>query len=219
MTGTEVTEAVKGGVPALAHQPSLEIEAEDVALPRMYLGQFTSDHVKDKTSDVNAGDIFAAVGSDDPDPKVLYDGEGDGVLIHVLGLRKGKSLSVDGELETWAFDDPDAPVEAWTTYNYFVFLPEVDNDVPYKWLCTRSAKPAAQQINTVLKRAEGRGPSWSVAFRVTTAHRSNKKGEWYVPRVRQVEPDEKHVARAEALAQMIAGVSAEANATGEEPAI
>lgn len=219
MTSTEVTEATKGSVPALVHQPALEIEAEDVALPRMYIGQYMSDHVKDKSSDVAAGDIFSAVGSDDPDPQVLFDGDGEGVLIHVLGLRKGKSLSVDGELETWSYDDPDAPAEAWTTYNYFVFLPEVDQDVPYKWLLTRTGKPAAQQINTVLKRAEGRGPSWSVAFRVTTAQRKNRKGEYFVPRVRQVDAEEDHVAQAEKLAQMIAGVSAEAQATGDEPAI
>lgn len=219
MTSTEVTEATKGSVPALIHQPALEIEAEDVALPRMYLGQFTSDHVKDKSTDVAPGDIFTATGSEDPEPKVLWNGEGDGVLFYVLGMRKGKSLSVDGELETWTFDDPDAPVEAWTTYNYFLYLPEVDQDVPYKWLCTRSAKPAAQQINTVLKRAEGKGPSWSIAFRVVTAHRKKGQNEWFVPRVHQVEADEEQVAQAERLAEMLAGVSAEAQATGDEPAI
>lgn len=220
MTSTDVAEATKASVPALAHQPALEIEAEDVALPRMYIGQYMSDHVKDKSSPVNAGDIFTATGQDDPEPEVLYDGEGDGVLVYVLGMRRGKSLSVDGELETWAYDDPDAPAEAWTTYNYFVYLPEVENnDVPCKWLLTRTGKPAAQQINTVLKRAEGRTPPWAVAFRVTTAQRKNKKGEYFVPRVRQVDADESHVNAAQKLAEMISGVSAEAQATGDEPAI
>lgn len=221
MTSTEIAEQEKSGVPALVHQPSLQIEAEDVALPRLYIGQFSSVHVKDKSTEAQAGDIFTATGPDDPNPQVLYKGgeDGDGVLLHILGLRKGKSISVDGELETWAFDDPDAPAEAWTTYNYFLFLPEVDKDVPYKWLLTRSGKPAAQQINTVLKRGEGRNPSWAFAFRVTTAYRSKGNNEWYVPRVHQVDTDEGNVDAAQRLAEMIAGVTAEAGATGDEPAI
>ena len=47
MTSTEVAQQ-EAQVPALASTPSLEIEASDVALPRLYLGQFMSKHVQER---------------------------------------------------------------------------------------------------------------------------------------------------------------------------
>jgi hypothetical protein len=220
MTASTEVAPAPSAVPALVSTPALEITAEDVALPRIYLGQFMSGHVQEQT--VPAGCIFTATGQDDPDPQVLWELDADkatGPLFYVLGLRKGKSITVDGELETFAYDDPNAPADAWVTYNYFVALPEVDTDVPYKFLMTRTARPAAQQINTVLAKNVAKGPPWVNAFRVTSVERKNPKGKYFVPRISVVEPDDKHVAAAEVLATMIAGRTADVQARGEEPAI
>lgn len=218
MTASTEVATAPSAVPALVNTPALELTAEDVALPRVYLGQFSSGHVQD--GNVPAGCIFSATGADDPDPQVLWEqGGGDGPLFYVLGLHKGKSITVDGELEFFDYDDPNAPADAWVTYNYIVFLPEVDTDVPFKYLLTRSGKPAAQQINMVLAKNVAKGPPWIHAFRVVAAERSNKKGKYFVPRISVVEPDEAHVARADVLAAMVAGQTANVQATGEEPAI
>ena len=220
MSGKAVATA-KSAVPALATTPALEIGAEDIALPRLYIGQYMSDAVKDRNIDVGAGDIFVASGKDDPDPQVLWVAGSDkpGPVVHVLSLRRGKSISEGGELVLFDYNDPDAPPEAWVTYNYMIAIPSFDEEIPVKWLLTRTGKPAAQQMNTVLKKNEGRGPSWVNAFEVTTDQRENKKGEYFVPRVRKVEADDAAVKVAESLAAVVASQPIESYSNGDEPAI
>lgn len=211
---TAVATTEKAAVPALVQTPSVELTAEDVALPTIKLGQFMSDHVQEDR--VPAGSIFAATGADDPDPVVLWEQESsDLVKFHVLALRKGKSVSEGGELVLFQYDDPNAPPDAWVTYNYFVALPDVDSEMPYKLLLTRTGKPAAQQINTVVAKnlAAGRA-AHTLAFTLDCVQRENKKGKFFVPRVKQVEADEKEVAIAEGLLPMVAQ---EANAPTETP--
>lgn len=214
----EVAVPETASVPALAYRaPALDITAEDVALPRIYLGQFMSQAVKDGLA--KAGSIYAATGPDDPDPNVLSDGK-EPVRLHILGLTKGKSYSEPGgELELYDYNDPNAPAEAWTTYNYSVALPTVDPEMPHKWLLTKTGRNTAKQINTVLKKNEARGPAWTNAFDLTAVKRENNKGEFFVARVSVVEPDPEHVKVAEALGIMISGNSADYGSTGEEPAI
>lgn len=217
---TAVEKAAPAQVPDLVRTPALEITAEDVALPRIYLGQYMTEAVKHKL--VDFGDVFTASGPDDPDPQVLWklNSKDEGVLFHVLALKKGKSFSDGGELQLYDYDDPSAPAEAWITYNYTVALPEVDEEVPYKLLLTRTGRNTAKQINTVLKKNEGRGPAWATGFRLTAVQRENAKGEFVVPRIAVVnEPPIEAVKSAETLALMIAGSTAEYHSTGEEPAI
>lgn len=220
MSGKAVATA-KSAVPALVTTPALEIGAEDIALPRLYIGQYMSDAVKDRNIDVGAGDIFVASGKDDPDPQVLWVSGSDkpGPVVHVLSLRRGKSISEGGELVLFDYNDPDAPPEAWVTYNYMVAIPSFDEEIPVKWLLTRTGKPAAQQMNTVIKKNEGRGPAWLNAFEVTTDMRENKKGEYFVPRVRKVEADDASVKVAESLAAVVASQPIESYSNGDEPAI
>jgi hypothetical protein len=201
---TAVERAAEAQVPALVQTPALEIGAGDVALPRLYIGQSMSEPVQDGA--VEVGQLFTALGQDDPEPQVVSDkGEdADGVLVHVLGMTRKKSLSKDGELELYDYDDPNAPPEAWVTYNYVVALPEVDPDLPFKLLYTRSATSAAKWIN---------------AFRIKTAFRSNEKGRWYVPRVSVVEADPANVEIAEKLASLVGNQDTEFQSSGDEPAI
>lgn len=207
----------KDAVPALAPTPAFDIGTEDVALPRVYLGQYMSDHVKEDR--VPKGSVFTATGPEDDDPQVLWTGENDApVRVHVLSLERGKSASIDGELEMYAYDDPDAPAEAWTTYNYVVCLPEVDESLPFKWLLTRTGQQAAKNINLIIMKNEKTKPPYANAFDLTAKKRSNAKGEFFVPRVKPAEADDAHVKIAAEMATMLSGQSAEVKATGEEPA-
>lgn len=203
---TEVAPVAYALPPALANTPALDIGGTDIALPKVYVGQHMSTAVQEQL--VAFGSIFTATGGDDPDPNQLWkigDKPETGPLFHVIALKKGKSITVDGELVTYAFDDPDAPEDAWVTYQYVICLPEVDPDLPYKWLMTKTSAPAAKGINLLLKQNEAAGnPTYTLAFRATTAQRENKKGKFSVVRTRQVEADPANVAKAEALAIMIA---------------
>lgn len=219
---TEVVKQEAPQVPALRHSATSEIEQGDLAFPKMKLGQYTSDHVKQQL--VKPGSIFTCLNADDADPVVLWTptkkGENAGVIVHVLDMFKGKSLSEGGELQMWYGKElVNAPPEAWTTYNYVIAIPEFDAEVPARWLLTRSGKNTAQQINMVLKKEEGRTPAWGIAFEVTTAERSNAKGEWFVPQVRRVDAKPDNVGIAENMIAMVAASNFDDSATDEGPAI
>lgn len=213
-------ERATSNLPAL-RGPALDISAEDVTLPRLAVGQFMSNVVQEGI--VKAGSLYLHLGADDADPNVLYDPKaaGEGVLIHVLGMRKGKSLVIDGQLLRFGANDPDAPAEAWVTYDYFVALPEVDETVPGKFLLTRASAPAAKQINLVLmKGAQAGKASHELAFRVSTLARENAKGKYFVVRVKPVDATPENVAIAQAMADMVAGSAVEATGTAADaPAI
>jgi hypothetical protein len=201
-TGTDVA-TTGGAVPALAPTPAVEVTAEDVALPRLYLGQFSSEHVQEGR--VPAGAVFTATGQEDPDPVVLWEQGGDDKpVVHILGMRKGKSITEGGELVLFAYDDPEAPADAWVTYNYVVAIPQENDAFPYKWLLSRTGKPTAQQINAKLVAAQNDGVEvHKVAFEVWCDERKNDKGKFFVPKIRPVEADEASTEVAARLAQLI----------------
>jgi len=217
----EVERAEAPAVPALAPTPSIEIDsADDIALPALKLGQFMNDHVQEGR--VPAGSIFTSLGQDDPDPTVLWEqGNEDNVVFYVLGMRKGKSVSDGGELVLFAYDDPDAPADAWVTYNYVIAIPKVDDEMPVKFLLTRTGRPAAQQINTVLAKNAAAGPPYSLAFALDCVERKNPKGKYFVPRVRHIEADDEEVKVAEKLASLVPSdpVASSGSETTEAPAI
>src|ERR1700761_6772106 len=163
---TEVAERA-ASVPSLRPTPALQLDAEDLQISRFYAAQFMSKPVQDGL--VKPGSLFVSTGQDDPEPVEPWKlgSKDQGVLVHVLSLRKGKSVVIDGELQLFDYDSPDAPADAWVTYNYMIALPEVDEDLPYKWLLSRSSKPAAAKINTVLAKNAISGPAWNTAFRIT----------------------------------------------------
>lgn len=196
MTGSEVATRAPG---ALSYAGAPGLDAEDFVLPRLYLGQSITTAVEDGL--VESGAFFVATDKDDADPTVLAPkGSEDGVVLHVLALRKGKSVSIDGELTTYAYDDPNAPEDAWTTYTFAVAIPSYDSDLPVRWLLTRTGRPAAQKINTILARAAGSKAPHEVAFRLTAVQRQNDKGRYYVPRVQPIEASEADVEVAATLA-------------------
>lgn len=219
--GQELTQQ-GSAVPAL-YDPATTITSEDVILPKLKVGQYSSAVVQDEL--VPAGALFTVTDAEDPEPVVLAKaGDKKGVVVHVLASpRKGWSYSDDeetgGELLRWAFDDPERHPKAWVTYTYPVLIPEGDVDVPYTLLLTRSNKPTALKINTVLKRNAGAGPVWTTAFRLTTQRRERGNNKWFVIQATPVEAKPEHVEAAERLAAEMSGSSADLNATGEEPAL
>ena len=191
-------------VPALAPTPATTITAEDIVIPRLYVGNPLSKAVKKKLA--SYGDIYIAQGAEDPDAQVLYEfgSDGPGVLIHVLHVLKRKSWAPKGgELEMWDFEDPNAHPDSWTTYNYTLFLPEVDPDMPAKLLLTKSGRSTAQRINTVLARNAPQ-PLHASAFRLTSAERTKDDNEWAVFQASSTPADPKHVAQAAELAALVA---------------
>jgi hypothetical protein len=197
---------------------AVQIESGDVALPRIKLGQPNASIVQDGL--VPAHSIYAVTGSDDPEPVVLHElGASDEVLFHVLAMRKSWSLSQDGELQTWAWDDPTRDKDAWVVYNFVLALPEHDADVPYKMLFTRTGTPAAKQINTVLARNAGRGPSFMTAFKIKTDKREKQLGNstvrWTVPRVRSVDATQEGV---DTSAHLFEQISASLDSLGQTTA-
>lgn len=217
-----VAERPASQVPALRPTPSVanEIGADDIALPRIYVGQFMSAAVQEQL--VKMGDIYTATGADDPDPQVHWTigSEEPGLLFYVLVLTKKKSFSEQGgELQLWDYDDPSADPRAWVTYNYVVYCPTIDDAVPCKLLLTRTGRPAALQINTVLKKNSITGPMYLNAFRLTSSARENAKGKYAIARVAGVKADAKQVKAAERLAIQMSAAVTEHGATGEEPAI
>jgi hypothetical protein len=217
----EVATTQAAGVPALAPTPANELSGEDIALPSIKLGQFMSDHVQEDR--VPKGSIFSAAGADDPNPEVLWEqGAKEKLRFYVLALKKGKSVSADGELVLFDYNDPDAPAEAWVTYQYTIAIPAADEGMPYKFLLTRTGKPAAQQINTILAKNSAT-PAYRLAFELDCKERSNKKGTFYVPRVAHVEATEAEVEVAERLSALVNADPTAAQAApadrAEEPGI
>jgi hypothetical protein len=191
---TEVATTEAPQVPALAPTPALNLDASDIALSRIYTGQFMSQAVQARR--VNLGDIYAATSADDPDPEVLWayhEGNlepGEGVLAHVIGLRKGKSVQDgSGGLALFDFTDPEAPEDAHVTYNYTLACPELDTDVPYRLTLAKTGTKTAQRINTAILRAAHLGPSYALAFRLTTRVTKNAKGTFAIMQATQVEAD------------------------------
>jgi hypothetical protein len=201
--GSEVATQAPAGVPDLKRPTDpYSLTADDIAVPRLYLGQAISKPVEEGL--VKSGEFFVAQDDSDPDPQVVA-ANGEEFRLHILGWRKGISRSIDGVLESWAFDDPTAPVPskhtgAWTTYTYYVAIPAVATDLPYRWLLSRTQQPAAQKINTTILRNQDTIPPWKLAFEVSSTKRANKKGQqFYVPQVAQVEPTSEELEVAEAL--------------------
>lgn len=210
-----------GSVPAL-YNPQTEIDASDISLPRVKIGQFMSAAVQDDL--VKAGVIYSSLGQDDLDPEVLWDpkakGDNPGLLFHILDLRKGWSASVDGDLKTFRDDDPERPDDAWRTYDYIVCLPEHDPELPFKLMFTRTGMAAAKKINFVLKKNAAKGPSYQSAFRLSTAARENDKGKFFVPLVSTVDGEAKNVQAAEGLIGLVAATPrTDAQTSGDAPAI
>jgi hypothetical protein len=206
---------------------TFDIGTEDIQLPKLYICQALTKSVQDERA--KAGDVIVAAGPEDPDAEVVYSVKngGEGVLFRVLRLDRGKSISLDasgnpapnGRLTSWSYNDPAAHPDAWTTYTYTLILPEIDPDMPHKFLLTRSNRQTAKRMNLLLAKAVQHGNLYDVAFRLTTEMKENDNGRWYVAVVRTATSDA-GITEAEALADMVnVTPSAPVAAPADAPAI
>lgn len=215
-TKQEVAVVEPAAVPDLIRTPALDLDASDITLPRIHIGQHMSKPVMNDL--VGKGELFSSIGQEDPAPVTLDRP----ARFHVLAVRKGKSFTAGSgaPLERYDFDDPSAPAGAWVTYDYTVMLPDVDREVPFKLLLTRSGMAAAKQMNMIMMRYASTGPQWQLAFELDTQKRENEKGQYWVAKITQVEAKPEDASLAGELALMISDAQADrVIADADEPTI
>jgi choline dehydrogenase-like flavoprotein len=178
------------------------ISAEDLAIPRMYVGQPTSSAVQDGL--VPPGSLFVASDALDSEPTMLYKaGDTTGPLIHPIGLRKGWAFTDEnGDFQIADYLAAEVAEDAQLAYTFALLVPEFDTELPVSMMLKSTARQTAKKICLQIKRAEP-APPWSVAFRLTTAARQNDRGRWHVPQAASAEADRKRVEQAGALAAML----------------
>lgn len=228
MASKAVAVSPKQEIAPLYDRNTFDIDAGDIALPKVYICQPLTKAVQDEIA--KSGNVIVAAGPDDPDAEVIYaepdkNGKGavahpEGVLFRVLRLDRSKSYSEPGgPLQTWAYDDESAHPDAWTVYTYTVILPEIDPDMPHKFLLTRSNRGTAKRMNLLLAKALQKGNLYDVAFRLSTEPKTNDKGKWHIAVVRTTTSDV-GVDEAEALSDMVnVTPSAPVAAPADAPAI
>ncbi len=189
------------------------ISAEDLAIPRMYVGQPTSSAVQDGL--VPSGAMYVAADSNDPEPVIVYRlGDETGVLVHPITLRKGWAFSDEnGDFRVADYVASDVPEDAQLSYTFVLLVPEYDVGLPVSCMFRATGTPTAKKVCLAIKQAEPE-PPWSVALRLTTAPRQNDRGRWHVPQAISAEADPKHVEQAAALAAML-GIATDARASSE----
>jgi hypothetical protein len=187
-------------LPQLASTAASIITADDVALPRIYVGQPVSHSVA--SGNAKAGSIYAAADAEDPEPVLLYEPGRPGLVIYPLRLVKGWSLPQAGEFRTFAYEDPNVPEDAWLAYHYDLLVPAVDLELPCRFTLSKTGTPTARKINTVIKRHEPR-PPWELAFLLTTMPRQNERGRWFVAQAASAKPKPEHVHRAAEIAALM----------------
>ena len=219
-------------LPDLVPTPSVfdEIGSDDVALARLKIGQDMSPPVQSRTAEY--GDIYSVMSKDDTDPVIGWEfgdegpngtskNKDSGLVFHVIDMYRGKAVeNSEGGLELFDYNDSNVPQEAWVTYNYFICAPTLDDFLPLKWVLWKTGRQVAQQINTILKKNQARGPAYIVAFELTSKKVSNDKGRYCVPQLRQVEPTEDNVKVASAMAELLSGrpdIRAANSVATEEP--
>lgn len=192
-------------VPALVATPALDLDGSDFTPPSIKIGQDISGQVK--SGSVRPGQVFWHTPGDD-DTGYLMAEKGEPVRMYVLALRKGKSLTKNRKLQTFGFRDPAAEqqtddngklIRPWTTYTYTVFVPEHDTEIPFRVLLTKSGKPAADQINSVLMR-NAQQPPWAQCFALKAVDATSQHGDkFYKAQVTVVDANDDEVAAAEQM--------------------
>jgi hypothetical protein len=154
-----------------------------------------------------------------------------GVLIYVLAMKQGLSGNVDANglivprntpgatFRSWAAfnadgtPNQDAPRGADTTYNYVVYVPEVDRaEYPHRILMTRTSTQTARTINTYLKALADRGlPPYVQPFRIWSEKRERtidgQQQRWAIFKARPVAPSADDVSIASFMTENINGLS------------
>lgn len=178
-----------------------QITAEDLAIPRLCIGQPGSGAVQD--GHVPAGSIYLATDASDPEPVVIYRPDQKvGVRVHLLTVEKvwvwtdeDKTFRVAAEYAS------DVPEEARRGYQLILSVPEFDSELPVSGLFKKTAIPTAKKILTTV--AKSKVAPWESAFLLTTTQKANKEGRWHIPLATTVKAQQKHVQQAASLALLL----------------
>ena len=179
MPTKEVAPATSTEIAPLYDPSSFNIDAGDIALPKVYICNALTKSVQDDRA--KSGDVIVAAGPDDPDAEVVYATKagGEGLLFRVLRLDRGKSFAEKGEkLQTWAYDDPAAHPDSWTTYTYTVILPEVDPEMPHRFLRSTTSRSVSRRSSARTTRAGGTSPSSSSSSPRTASRTLSRSATW-----------------------------------------
>lgn len=189
------------------------IGAEDLAIPRMMVGQPTSGAVQDGL--VASGAIYVGSDANDPEPVIVHKpGAKTGVLVHPIALRKQWACTDEaGDFRLADYLAAEVPEDAQLAYTFVLLVPEYDPELPVSLMLKSTGTQTAKKICLAIKRAEP-APPWSVAFRLTTVPRQNDRGRWHVPQAISAEADPKHVGQAGVLAAML-GIASDTRVSGE----
>lgn len=226
MAGTAVEER-KANLPAQRYEGAdAEITAEDISLPRMKFAQGSSDVVLEGL--VPYGSIYTTLGQGDADPHVIAragkgeDGRSEAVLFYVVGLRKGYSWTDENNnLQRSRTAPEDVEFNRVSrTFDYVVVLPEVETELPFKFLMTGLwGGQAAKQLNHLLKKAAASGPSYDVPFELTAKKSKNAKGHFASAGVKRADRGARLVKKdLEVVHRLLAMVSARPDLTAEDTA-
>src|ERR1700761_3885184 len=191
-------EVAVASVPSLVkpRDTSSEYDADDILIKGLYVVQYMSNSAKEGYA--TAGDLIVADGADDEDPTKLWswkNGKDEpGVKAHVLSMRKGWSKKDGDSFEVWAYNDPDRDKDADRTYNYFLCLPDVDDELPFKLTLSRSGEKPAGKMNRESMRHANIGPSYEIQWSFKTIARDSPNGKFFVLSPTQTEPSKDDLA-------------------------
>ena len=168
---------------------SADLDAGDLLMSKVYLMQDLSYLVKQRL--FVPGDAVIAMAADDEGAKPLVTEDNPEATLYILDRQRTVIRDEDGQFEFLANDYRPGPEErdVWVGFNYLVLAPDVDPDMPAKWLLIKTAGTFVyRRLNTIIEQASARGAEGPYAIKITTSKRANKKGQEYA--VFQVAPSE-----------------------------
>lgn len=169
-------------MPSLYSNPAESaVDFGDTVVPKIYLMQPLSQLV---AADVaKSGDAVMALSADDEGATHLIGGpEGRESFTAIILDRHRKVINTADGFEYLPDDYVRGPDErdVWVGYNYLVLVPEIDPDVPAKWLLIKTAgAPVFKKINTLLSIHQARGNTDPLGIKVSTTKKTSRGGQTY----------------------------------------
>jgi len=169
-------------MPSLYSNPAESaVDFGDTVVPKIYLMQPLSQLVEAGVA--KSGDAVMALSADDTGAQHLIGGpEGRDEFTAIVLDRHRKVINTADGFEYLPDDYVRGPDErdVWVGYNFLVLIPEVDQDVPAKWLLIKTAgAPVFKKINTLLSIHQARGNTDPLAIKVSTTKKTSRGGQVY----------------------------------------
>lgn len=181
-TSTAVGKAASADLPAMQAPSGMDgIDFSDLAMPRVYFLQGTSQLVKEGVA--KEGQVVMASSSDDPSPTFLIEDHAtDSFVAYIIGVEKKAGFyEPDGIRYTDDLTiDRSNPEhhDKWHIYDYTVAIPEHEGLLPVRMRMQRTAgKAAAKKINAIAFAAGGYGTPVPVV--VTFGKKTGSRGHVY----------------------------------------